>query len=103
MELSPSYKEDILEFVTCMENLCDYLGDKGVKLSLGWKFHIIRFHLSDFIGKQGKSFSMFSEQTSESVHKNINKTLKRYCVSEKNSDHGNKLMKMAATYSSMRV
>ena len=54
MELSPSYKEDILEFVTCMENLCDYLGDKGVKLSLGWKFHIIRFHLSDFIGKQGK-------------------------------------------------
>ena len=52
---------------------------------------------------QGKHLEIFSEQTSETVHKNIDKTWKRFSVSNRNSGHGEKVRKMAVTYSSMRV
>ena len=103
MILRENFRETIKEFVSSMDYLIDFVFDLGVIISLGWKYHLIKFHLIDFLERQGKPLGIFSEQTSEAVHKNINKTLKRFSVSERNSGHGEKVRKMAITYSSMRV
>ena len=86
-----------------MDYLIEFVFDLGLVISLEWKYHLIKFHLIDFLERQGKPLEIFSEQTSESVHKNIDKTWKRFSVSNRNSGHGEKVRKMAVTYSSMRV
>ena len=75
-----------------MLNLKIYVHDVfAKKISFGWKFHIIRFHLKEYLDMQKIPLGVSSEQTSEVVHKNLNKTLKRFIVSEKNVCHGEKL------------
>ena len=74
-----------------------------LNLSFGWKGHIIQFHLEEFLKNIQKPLGFFAEQTSESVHKNMKKTLSRFCVSETHKSHGAKLHKSVITYSSMQV
>ena len=69
----------------------------GIKLSLGWKGHVVRFHLINFLRLKKMPLGIFSEQCSESVHKNMKYTLGRY------KNHREKLEKAVASYSSMRV
>ena len=57
------------------------------KISLRWKFHIIRFHLKEYLDRQKIPLGVTSEQTSEAVHKNLNKTLQRFVLSETNVYH----------------
>ena len=80
----------------------EYLKEKfKLNLSFGWKGHIIQFHLEEFLNKIQKPLGFFAEQTSESVHKNMKKTLSRFCVSETHTSHGAKLHKSVVIYSSM--
>ena len=103
MNLDNDYKEKIDNFVSEVEYLLNYAFDLGINLSLGWKYHILKYHLSDFLDRHNKPLGIFSEQTCESVHKNINETLKRCSVSQNHADHKEKLRKMSVNYSSMRI
>ena len=49
-----------------------------LNLSFGWKGHIIQFHLEEFLNKIQKPLGFFAEPTSESVHKNMKKTLSSF-------------------------
>jgi hypothetical protein len=80
-----------------MDYLIEFVFDLGLVISLECKYHLIKFPLIDFLERQGKPLEIFSEQTSESVHKNIDKTWKRFSVSNRNSGHGEKVRKMAVT------
>ena len=63
-------------------------------MPLGWKYHIIKHHLNDYLDYHQISLGLTSEQTVEAVHKKINKTMKRFSVSESNPFHGKKLRRM---------
>ena len=91
MKLDISY-EKIDRFVESMLQLKPNFYDLfAKKISLGWKFHIIRFCLKEYIYRQKFPIGATSEQTSEAVHKNLNKTLKRFvAVCEKNVYLGEK-------------
>ena len=73
------------------------------KRFLGWKFHIIRFHLKEYFDMQKIPLGVLSEQTSEAVHKKLNKTLKRFVVYEKNVRHGENIRPTVVEYSSTRL
>jgi len=75
----------------------------NLKLSFGWKGHILQHHLIPFLQLKNMGLGVFAEQCSEAVHHNMKKTLGRYATDEENKDHGRKLEKAVATYSSMRV
>ena len=111
MKLDPEFKQKILNFNSIVEDLVIYLASEdflaktgeSVNLSLGWKGHNIRFHLIDQLERTQHSLGIYSEQTSESAHKNMKKTLNRYLPSEDNPTHASCLFKGVSTYSSMRV
>ena len=78
----------------------EYVKEKfKLNLSLRWTGH----NLEEFLTKIQKPLGFLADQTSESVHKNIKKTLSRFCVSETHTSHGAKLHKSVVTNSSMRV
>ncbi|XP_065672464.1 uncharacterized protein LOC136090196 [Hydra vulgaris] len=100
MKLDISYKEKIDKFVESVLHLKVYVYDVfAMKISLGWKFHIIRFHLKEYLERQKILLGITSEQTSEAVHKNLNKTLKRFVLSEKNVHYSEKLRAIVVEYS----
>ena len=70
------------------------------KISLGRSFYKIRFYFSFLAEDFTKSYI---GKTSETVHKDLNKTLRFFVVSEDNIHQGEKLRAMVVEYSSMRV
>ena len=86
--LSEGKKEEFSGMLRTVQSLHDwylkyvedsehYKNHTNYSISLGKKFHIIQAHLASFIQRNQRSLGVFSEQTSESAHKNINKTMKR--------------------------
>ena len=99
MQLQEDFEAKIITFTESMDHLINDMKFNN----LGWKYHIIKAHLIDFLKRTNSSLGVYSEQTVEAVHKDINKTLKRFSVSDSNRSHGKKQRRMAVVYSSMRV
>ena len=95
MTLKEGFKEKIEDFVSETEFLVQHSNEIGHNITLGWKFHIIKFHHSiDFLLRSQRPLGLYSEQTTKAVHKNINKTLKGFSVAQYNPEHKEKLRKM---------
>ena len=70
MELDPPFKDIITKFNSKVEEVKMYLSsdeflntfDKGVRLSLGWKGHNLRFHLITQLDKNRLPLGIFSER-----------------------------------------
>ena len=103
MTLKEGFKEKIEDFVSETEFLVQHSNEIGHNITLGWKFHIIKFHMMDFLVRSQRPLGIFSEQTTEAVHKNINRTLKRFSVAQFNPEYKEKMRKMVVNYSSMRI
>ena len=73
------------------------------KFYLGWKGHVLIYHVEEFLKRTGKPLGIYTEQCSEAVHANFKKTYKRYACNEAFEGHGEKLRKAVSSYSSMRI
>ena len=73
--------------------------DFSKKFYLGWKGHVLIYHVEEFLKRTG----IYTEQCSEAVHANFKKTYKRYACNEAFEGHGEKLRKAVSSYSSMRI
>jgi hypothetical protein len=71
-------------------------------LSLTWKIHITISHLPVFLSRFNCGMAKYSEQTAESVHHCMKKTLARFCVGEDHPNHGERLKRAVVEFSSER-
>lgn len=88
-ELDPNYRQLIKNF----EGACTHL--KIVKFS---KLHILVDHVADFIERKQKPLGFYSEQASESVHADFQKTWDHYKRATSNPVYGNHLYRAVLRY-----
>ena len=103
--LDPSYHELIRNFSDqfgVTQNLINEM-EGDFKLNVTWKVHILIVHLPEFLDLTGCGMARFSEQCGESVHHQMKATMARFCVSEENPRHGERLKRAVVEFSTERL
>ena len=103
MQLNDEFENSFERFMQRKVEMEEKLKSLKVKISFGWKGHILFYHLVDFIKRKQKPLGLFSEQASESSHKAMKKSLNRFMMSTTNTKFPAAQEKAVATFSSMRV
>jgi hypothetical protein len=89
------------EFVNAEQNLLTL--DSDIKLPKTWKIHAILFHLPQFLTRVKCGMAQYSKQTMESIHHKMKATFARFCVSEDNSSHGERLLRSVIEFCSTNL
>jgi hypothetical protein len=104
-DLVDDYEEKIRDYGHEFDNAKKYLLtlDSDIKLPTTWKIHAILYHLPQFLTRFKCGMAQYSEQTMESIHHKMKATFARFCVSEGNSSHGERLLRSVVEFSSTNL
>lgn len=85
------FREAILEFSSAYTAL---------EIRITPKVHAVMFHVRDFCERNTSGLGIWSEQSTESLHSDFDKTWQRYKVSGINSNYSTQLLKAVRDYNS---
>ena len=94
MKLRESFENDIEEFFREYRKL-------GIRITP--KVHAVVFHVKEFCASHQKGLRFWSEQASETVHSDFEKTWLRYKVGDQSSIYINQLLKAVKDYCSKHL
>lgn len=76
---------------------------KAARLPNTPKFHIMDQHVAEFCESKQVGLSIFSEQTTEAIHKDFSKKWENFKVPKTNPDFSKKLLSCIVSYNSLHV
>lgn len=94
IELKDGYHQSVEEFCESWT---------ASKFPITPKFHIMKFHVAEFCGNSNHGLGRYSEQTTEAIHHDFEKTWMNYKVPESHNNYQQNLLKAVTAYNSSHI